>query len=430
MNLLNPINSNSSSFVYSIKDEETYEKSHSIAAESRDNALQVMDDLLEHREMDHNYETYPKFDDSEQYNYNIVDSKKPGVPISEYGEMPEWGERMKVSLKTRKPRRAPIGGKWNKDEDEKLLKLVDQHGPKNWKMISQRLGSVRDKVQCLHRYNKVLKPGLQKGPWTVEEDTVLLNVVLKDGDPKSVKWSEIALHLNGRIGKQCRERWNNHVNPEIRKGKWSIKEDALLFEAQLVFGNRWTEIAKLLPGRTENNVKNRFHSASARKNWSQPINKRIIRNPDPIRIAELYKSSEELFGNISRDEMFRKRPISHGKVASSFTSNKKLRCVPFHEESCDGDNITNSFTYHVSSVPAFEPPSPIDTFAIESKLRHNSNASIDTFDASTFSPNTTAGLNGMTPGGFLDWLVDNGGACDGESASISGTNKCYEYKYV
>ena len=59
------------------------------------------------------------------------------------------------------------------------------------------------------------------------------------------KWSEIAARTVGRIGKQCRERWFNHLDPSLKKGGWTEEEDAVLVEAQSKWGNSWTKIAKL-----------------------------------------------------------------------------------------------------------------------------------------------------------------------------------------
>ena len=101
------------------------------------------------------------------------------------------------------------GIKWTKQEDEALRTAVEEHGAKNWKLISQRLPQ-RSEVQCLHRWQKVLKPTLVKGPWTEDEDRKVVDLVKKYG---AKKWSLIASNLPGRIGKQCRERWHNHLNP-------------------------------------------------------------------------------------------------------------------------------------------------------------------------------------------------------------------------
>ena len=62
-----------------------------------------------------------------------------------------------------------------------------------------------------------------------------------------------------RNGKQCRERWVNFLNPEIKKDPFSLTEDILILEKRLSIGNKWSEIIKEMPGRTENNVKNRFN---------------------------------------------------------------------------------------------------------------------------------------------------------------------------
>ena len=63
------------------------------------------------------------------------------------------------------------------------------------------------------------------------------------------KWTQIAKHLNGRIGTQCRERWHNHLDPNINKSPWTEEEDRLLAQAHEQYGNQWAKIAKLLPGR-------------------------------------------------------------------------------------------------------------------------------------------------------------------------------------
>jgi len=142
-----------------------------------------------------------------------------------------------------------------------LARLAESRPSISWSAICKHFPK-KTAPQLAGRWDKVLNPGLVKGSWSRDEDATVIAFVQAHGDRD---WSRLAATLSGRTGKQCRERFRNHLDPAVSKASWSDAEDQLLTELHERLGNAWTKMALHFPGRTDNCIKNRWNSTVKRR---------------------------------------------------------------------------------------------------------------------------------------------------------------------
>ena len=115
-----------------------------------------------------------------------------------------------------------------------------------------------------------------KKPWVAVEDALLRDAYMQaSAEAESgVSWTRVAESVPSRTAKQCRERWVHHLAPAVNKDPWTAEEDLILFEALKLHQTNWAAISKLLPGRTDHSIKNRYYSTKrkmARQSSAQDV---------------------------------------------------------------------------------------------------------------------------------------------------------------
>ncbi|KAI8114423.1 hypothetical protein M9434_002547 [Picochlorum sp. BPE23] len=145
-------------------------------------------------------------------------------------------------------------GVWSDEEDRLLAEWQKKVGNK-WSEVAKHI-SGKTGQQCAQRWRHRVNPDIKRDKWDAHEDELLTNLVAKHGNA----WAEIARHVPGRTDQQCMGRWKRHLDPSIRREKWSDEEDVKLCALFSKYDNAWSSISKAMRGRTPQQCRTRWHN--------------------------------------------------------------------------------------------------------------------------------------------------------------------------
>ncbi|KAK4361529.1 hypothetical protein RND71_020481 [Anisodus tanguticus] len=145
------------------------------------------------------------------------------------------------------------------------------------------------------------KMGLKKGPWTTEEDQIIVSYIQSNGHGNWRAIPKLAGLL--RCGKSCRLRWTNYLRPDIKRGNFTREEEDSIIQLHEMLGNRWSAIAARLPGRTDNEIKNVWHTHLKKrlKNYQPPQNSKNNNDSKAPSTSQINLKNSHNFSNIQED---------------------------------------------------------------------------------------------------------------------------------
>ncbi|NXT75375.1 SNPC4 protein, partial [Zapornia atra] len=169
---------------------------------------------------------------------------------------------------------------WTEEEIERLRKIAAKHGYVDWQTIAQELGTNRTPFQCLQKY-QVYNKDLKRKEWTKAEDQMLLELVQEMRLGSHIPYKKIAYYMEGRDSAQLIYRWTKSVDPSLKKGPWTPEEDALLLAAVKKYGERdWYKIRLEVPGRSDAQCRDRYlkalHCDVKKGKWSLEEEEQLI----------------------------------------------------------------------------------------------------------------------------------------------------------
>jgi hypothetical protein len=192
--------------------------------------------------------------------------------------------------------------KWTPQEDKQLTEAVKIFGNCNWQQIASLLPG-RTGQQCLHRYSKSLHPNIKRSKWTAEEDDLLRRAVQLYG---MGNWTKVRRLVPGRTDMQCRERWCNILHPSVNRTPLSEEESNRLMELVKEHGPKWSFLARLMPGRTDNHIRRHYTN---------------IANKD-VREAKI-KETKMKKAQLKQEREQRKKEAQEAKMAKKVENKRK-----------------------------------------------------------------------------------------------------------
>ncbi|BDA41807.1 probable snRNA-activating protein complex subunit 4 [Coccomyxa sp. Obi] len=156
----------------------------------------------------------------------------------------QWAHRLRPSLNL---------GPWSAEEDAKLVKLQLQYGMHSWEDVARELGTGRTAAACLAQYQRCHNATLLQSKWTPDDAARLASIVTRLG----TNWTAVAAEMGNRTAQQVQHYYRDNMQAR-KKGAWSCEEDAALLKAVETCGRRWREVAKRVPARSDKQCRERF----------------------------------------------------------------------------------------------------------------------------------------------------------------------------
>ncbi|XP_038131222.1 snRNA-activating protein complex subunit 4 [Cyprinodon tularosa] len=148
---------------------------------------------------------------------------------------------------------------WSNEEVEQLNEICRRHRERNWEKIAEELGTGRTAFMCLQMFQRFVSSSLKRGSWTPEEDAQLRELVQKMRIGNFIPYTQMSYFIEGRDPCQLLYRWTMVLDPRLKKGPWSKEEDQLLLQAVARYGEKcWWKVRLEVPGRSDGACRDRY----------------------------------------------------------------------------------------------------------------------------------------------------------------------------